>query len=64
MHMSDAAFATAKYPSYTTAQLEGFIAEGKGNAAMVGEIERRAAVAAGDFSRATPGERLRAVRGL
>lgn len=55
-------FNTAAYPAYTTAQLQAAVAEGRGNAKMEGEIARRAKVAAGDFSVATPGERLRAVR--
>lgn len=55
-------FNTAPYPAYTTAQLEAAIAEGRGNEKMVGEVARRAKVAAGDYSVATPGERLRAVR--
>jgi hypothetical protein len=62
--MSDSAFKTAPYPSYTTNQLKGFIADGKGNDVMRAEIERRAAVAAGDYSQATAGERLRRVRAL
>jgi hypothetical protein len=32
-----------KYPSYTLDQLESFVAEGKGNAVMVKEIEDRKA---------------------
>lgn len=60
--MSDAAFRTGKYPAYTTAQLEGFIAAGEGHPAMIGEIERRAKVAAGDVSVMTPGERLRHIK--
>lgn len=61
----DAAFKTAAYPSYTTDELRGFIAavaHGPATERMVAEIARREAVAAGDMSRATPGERLRAIR--
>lgn len=61
----DAAFQTARYPSYTTAELRKFAADGGGNAAMMlAEIDRREAVAAGDMTNATPGERLRALRFL
>jgi hypothetical protein len=61
--MADAAFPTAKYPAYTTAQLESFVAAGNANAAaMSAEIARRARVAAGDRSVMTAGERLRAAR--
>lgn len=59
----DAAFKTAPFPGYTTAELEAFIARGSAKApAMRLEIERRAKVAAGDRSVMTDGERLRAVR--
>ena len=57
-----AAFNTAPYAAYTTAQLAAAVSEGRGTDKMVGEIARRAKVAAGDYSVATPGERLRAVR--
>lgn len=57
--MSDAAFKTAKYPAYTTAQLQAFVTEGKGNEAMEAEIARRVLVEAGVWSVMTPGERLR-----
>jgi hypothetical protein len=60
--MSDAAFATAKYPAYTTAQLQTFLAEGRGNHAMEAEIARRILVEAGVSSVMTPGERLRRAR--
>jgi hypothetical protein len=60
--MSDAAFATAKFPTYTTKQLTAFIAEGRDlSGSMANEITRRAKVADGDFSVMTPGERLRYV---
>ena len=55
-------FNTAKYPAYTTAQLKASIASGRGTDAMIAEVSRRAIVAAGDYSVATPGERLRAAR--
>jgi hypothetical protein len=63
--MSDAAFATAAYPAYTTAQLEAAMERGVDdvtNAKMVAEIARRAKRDAGDRSVMTPGERLRALR--
>lgn len=37
----DAARSNRKYPAYTLAQLEAFVAEGKGNPVMVQEIEDR-----------------------
>lgn len=55
-------FNTAPYAAYTTKHLEVAIAEGRGNETMISEVARRAAVAAGDLSVATPGERLRAAR--
>ena len=55
-------FNTAPYAAYTTAQLKAAVAEGRGTEKMAGEIARRAKVASGDYSVATPGERLRAVR--
>lgn len=58
----DAAFATAKYPTYTTAELQAFVAEGRGNIAMIAEIARRGAVERGDVSQMTRAERLRAAR--
>lgn len=65
--MSDAAFATARYVGYTTAELKEFTAvpwlvsaltldEYK---AMEAEIVRRAKVSIGDVTAMTPGERLR-----
>lgn len=72
--MSDAAFKTAKYPGYTTEQLKVAVAAYDPEAAldtargpqiiaeMKAEIKRRAAVAAGDVSQMTDGERLRWVR--
>jgi len=71
--MSDLAFQTAAYPSMTTKELQAFVdnhPKERGSshpdyskvAAMVREISRREAVEAGDYSQATDGERLRAVR--
>jgi hypothetical protein len=64
--MSDSAFKTAAFPGYTTAELEKSYAE---KSAIIGygahcekiqaELDRRYAVAAGDVSQMTPGERLR-----
>ncbi len=54
------------YPSLTIARLRAALVEGRPadvEAKMRGEIERREAVAAGDMTRATAGERLNAVRG-
>lgn len=58
----DAAFKSAPYPAYTTAQLQAAVESGNGNDVMVQEIARRAAVAAGDVSRMTQAERLRSAR--
>jgi hypothetical protein len=63
--MSDAAFKTARYPAYTTAQLESSLAYNLDmpeatRAAMLAEIQRRAKRDAGDWSVMTDGERLRA----
>lgn len=55
-------FNTAAFPAYTLAELERIVDGNGGTDAMVAEIERRRAVAAGDMTRATPGERLRAAR--
>lgn len=69
--MSDAAFKTAAYPGYTTAELGLMIIrheEGRVTQpahllkAIKAEIGRRAKVAAGDTSVMTDGERLRQVR--
>lgn len=62
--MSDAAFKTAPFPAYTTAQLTEWAPsrpEGV-RRQMEAEIARRAKVAAGDWSVMTAGERLRHVR--
>lgn len=63
--MSDAAFRTAKYPSYTTAELRQMLAASKGGNVrgvtedhryeMADEIDRRAKVEAGDVSAMTDG---------
>jgi hypothetical protein len=63
--MSDAAFPTGRYPAFTTSELESFLADGRPAViadAMRAEIARRHAVAAGDVSQMTPGERLRYFR--
>lgn len=69
--MSDAAFKTAKYPSYTTTELSRWLADHTAGKTMlaanqyhdvVAELARRAKVKAGDFSVMTDGERLRYVR--
>lgn len=61
--MSDAAFKTAKFPGYTTAQLKEFIADPEADMIrrelMQFEVDRRVKVAAGDWSVMTDGERLR-----
>ncbi len=58
-HVSDSAFKTAPYASYTTVQLRDFIRTGRGNDVMVAEIVRRERRDAGDRSVMTAGERLR-----
>lgn len=69
--MADAAFKTAAFPGYTTKQLrniiaarkaEGFSDDAQNSSAMRAEIARREAVAQGDESQMTAGERLRFVR--
>ncbi|RUW96608.1 hypothetical protein EOA27_38575 [Mesorhizobium sp. M2A.F.Ca.ET.037.01.1.1] len=61
--MSDTAFKTAPYGSYTTATLRVWAEqEGVDTAPYLAEIARREAVAAGDVSVMTPGERLRFIR--
>lgn len=62
--MSDAAFATAAYPAYTSAELERSIKENPllsdaQRDKMKAELERREKVANGDVSVMTAGERLR-----
>lgn len=68
----DAAFKTAPFPGYTTAELKAAVARRREEPRILtnnhmidqleAEIERRAKVEAGDYSVATDGERLRAVR--
>lgn len=58
----DAAFPTARFPSYTTAQLRQFVAHptpATDVPALQAEISRREKVAAGDMSVMTSAERLR-----
>lgn len=60
----DNAFRTAPYPALTNAQLAEAAektADAARRAVMLGEISRRARVAAGDWSVMTPGERLRVI---
>jgi hypothetical protein len=61
--MSDAAFKTAAYPAYTSAELVGFIHDENTaddtRAKMEAELTRRERVAEGDVSVMTAGERLR-----
>lgn len=64
--MSDSAFKTAPFPGLTTSQLEAAYAEkssipgfGEVAAKMQAELDRRFAVANGDKSVMTDGERLR-----
>ncbi|ESZ63769.1 hypothetical protein NL532_00025 [Mesorhizobium sp. C120A] len=67
--MSDSAFKTGAYPGLTTKQLEAAYAKyaaipGHGATAekMQAELDRRFAVASGDVSVMTNGERLRFAR--
>jgi len=65
--MSDSAFPTASYPSCTLndlyAKAEEYAVAGETMPQKMWlEIKRREAVAAVDYSQATDGERLRAVR--
>lgn len=57
----DNAFTGRAFPGFTTAQLKAIVAAGNGSDKMVAEITRREAVANGDMSKASAGERLRAV---
>lgn len=57
--MSDSAFKTHPYPSYTSDQLRAFIGEGRDTEGrMYGELLRRAKRDAGDVSVMSDGERL------
>jgi hypothetical protein len=61
----DSAFKTAPYSGYTTDQLRQMVSNPSSDDAarnMWAEIERREAVANGDMTRATAGERLRYAR--
>ena len=61
--MSDAAFKSAPFAAYTSAELQAAINRGEDpRLAMRFEIARREKVAAGDVSVMTPGERLRHAR--
>ena len=56
----DAAFENAPYPSYTSAELSAWVAEGHPRASiMQREVDRRVKVDAGDTSVMMPAERLR-----
>jgi hypothetical protein len=64
----DNAFSTGKFPAYTLQEVrnmlaarkaEGFDENSDRSVLMRNEIKRREAVAAGDVSAMTPGERLR-----
>jgi hypothetical protein len=58
----DAGFPAFAYPSCTLAELRSLRALGTATSAHLDELARREAVEAGDMSKATMGERLRAVR--
>lgn len=64
--MSDAAFKTAAFPGFTTAQLRAALDDGGRDRISRNKIEteiaRRDRVAAGDVSMMTDGERLRFAR--
>jgi hypothetical protein len=64
--MSDAAFKSAPFAAYTSAQLREAVERGENSAdaraKMIMEIARRAQRDAGDVSVMTPGERLRHAR--
>lgn len=47
------------FAGYTLADLRLAVLRGYGTLAMIAEIERREAVAAGDLSKMTPSEKLR-----
>lgn len=49
------------FSGYTLKDLQAAVAAGRGTAAMTAEVARREAVAAGDYSKMTSGERLRAI---
>ena len=59
----DSAFKTAPYSGYTTDQLRQMVSKPSAKARdMWAEIDRREAVANGDMTHATAGERLRYVQ--
>lgn len=55
----DNAFSGRAFPGFTTAELIAKVEAGCADARIIAEIERRKAVAAGDISKMSPGERLR-----
>lgn len=59
----DSAFKAAPFSGYTTDELRQMVSKPSSKAReMWAEIDRREAVAAGDLTRATPAERLSAIR--
>jgi hypothetical protein len=56
----DAGFKSGMFPGFTLAELVAKVAAGQGSEKMAAEIARRQAVAAGDMSKASDGERLHA----
>ena len=58
----DNAFSGRAFPGFTTAELVAKVAAGSDDARIIAEIARRKAVAAGDVSKMSPGERLRFAR--
>lgn len=55
----DNAFKGRAFPGFTTAQLVAKIEAGSTDDRIIAEVSRRKAVAAGDVSKMTDGERLR-----
>ena len=55
----DNAFSGRAFPGFTTAELIAKIEAGCVDARMIAEVARRKAVAGGDVSKMTNGERLR-----
>ena len=58
----DNAFTGRAFPGHTTAELRAIVAAGTACAKVQAEVARREAVAAGDVSKMTAGERLRFAR--
>jgi hypothetical protein len=56
----DNAFKSRPFPGFTLAQLIAKVEAGSTDPRILDEIARREAVAAGDVSKMTPSERLRA----